>query len=162
MLTFTELLDYTERETARWEEWLRQTDFTVLELPIAAPPRESVRQLIAHIFIVEHRYADRLHGEEPVSYESFPDRTVEEVFAIHRSARPKLTRWVAQADEAQLAEELTFPTLSAGVFTASKRKIVAHALMHGIRHWAQIATVLRQAGHPQPWGHDLLFSDALR
>ena len=161
MLTFTELLDYTDEETARWEEWLRGTDFTVLEIPIGGPDRETVRELIAHVFIVEHRYADRLFGDDPVSYESFPARTVDELFAIHRLARAKLRRWVEQATEADWALEMTFQTLTAGTLTASRRKIVAHALLHGIRHWAQIATTLRQHGHPQPWMHDLLMSSAL-
>jgi uncharacterized damage-inducible protein DinB len=33
--------------------------------------------------------------------------------------------------------------------------------MHGIRHWAQLATLLRQAGYKTDWSHDLLMSDAL-
>jgi len=161
MLTFAELLDYTDEETARWEEWLHAADDAVLEIPIGAGERVTVRQLIAHIFIVEHRYADRLHGDEPVSYESFPTDTVDRLFAIHRQARRRLRSWVEGATEADWPVELTFQTLSAGGFTASRRKIVAHALLHGIRHWAQIATTLRQHGYPQPWGHDLLLSAAL-
>jgi uncharacterized damage-inducible protein DinB len=35
-------------------------------------------------------------------------------------------------------------------------------MIHGIRHWAQIATVLRQRGYPTQWFHDILLSDALR
>jgi uncharacterized damage-inducible protein DinB len=36
-----------------------------------------------------------------------------------------------------------------------------HVFLHGIRHWGQIATALRQAGHRQPWEHDWLLSDAV-
>lgn len=161
MLTLDELLDYTDEETARWEDWLRRSDFAVLEFPIGTGDRATLRELIAHVFIVEHRYADRLFGEEPSTYDSFPARTVDELFAIHRLARGRLRRWIAGAAESDWGERLTFRTLTAGEVTATKRKIVAHTLLHGIRHWAQIATELRQLGHPQPWMHDLLMSSAL-
>lgn len=156
-----ELLDYTEEETARWEAWLRRSDLGMLEFPVGTGDRATLRELIAHIFIVEHRYADRLFGEEPSAYDRFPAGTLDELFAIHRLARAKLRRWIAQAPEAEWAERLTFQTLTAGELSASKRKIVQHTLVHGIRHWAQIATELRQLGHPQPWMHDLLMSGAL-
>jgi uncharacterized damage-inducible protein DinB len=161
MLSFTELLDYTDEETARWEEWLRGADSGVLETPIGGADRATVRELIAHIFIVEHRYADRLHGDEPVSYQAFPAQTLDELFAIHRLARARLRGWVAAASDADWAVQMSFQTLTAGSLSGSRRKIVAHALLHGIRHWAQIATTLRQHGHPQPWMHDLLMSSAL-
>jgi uncharacterized damage-inducible protein DinB len=37
----------------------------------------------------------------------------------------------------------------------------AHAMLHGVRHWAQLATALREAGHGTDWGHDFLFSDVM-
>jgi uncharacterized damage-inducible protein DinB len=40
---------------------------------------------------------------------------------------------------------------------ATPRKIVAHILIHEIRHWAQIATLLRLNGIV-PEFHDFLFS----
>ncbi|MGC2197205.1 MAG: DinB family protein [Terriglobales bacterium] len=46
------------------------------------------------------------------------------------------------------------------VIRATPRKIVTHVLMHEIRHWAQIATLLRLSGfavEPQ----DYLFSPVM-
>jgi uncharacterized damage-inducible protein DinB len=37
---------------------------------------------------------------------------------------------------------------------------VAHALLHGIRHWAQIAPALRQAAH-ELGPHDLLAATSM-
>lgn len=37
------------------------------------------------------------------------------------------------------------------------RKIMVHVVLHEIRHWAQIATMLRQQGLPGDF-HDFLFS----
>jgi len=44
------------------------------------------------------------------------------------------------ANEADWDGTLTFPTRSAGELTASRRKIFIHALLHGVRHWAQLST----------------------
>jgi uncharacterized damage-inducible protein DinB len=44
---------------------------------------------------------------------------------------------------------------------ATTRKIIVHVLMHEIRHWAQIARVVREHGMAPPGDHDLLLSDAL-
>ena len=44
---------------------------------------------------------------------------------------------------------------------ASVRKIIFPTLMHEIRHWAQIARLVRERGFAPPGGHDLLMSSAL-
>jgi uncharacterized damage-inducible protein DinB len=44
---------------------------------------------------------------------------------------------------------------------ASRRKLLAQALTHSMRHWAQIATFLRQQGLKQEWNHDFLLSNAM-
>jgi uncharacterized damage-inducible protein DinB len=86
---------------------------------------------------------------------------VEAIFGEYPEARRRLEQFISQAKPEEWAEVLTFETITAGTLKASKRKIVAHALMHGVRHWAQIATALRQAGHGGQWMHDLLMSSAL-
>ncbi len=45
--------------------------------------------------------------------------------------------------------------------SVSRRKIAAHALFHGQRHWAQLATLVRNAGFPSDFRGDLLFNPAL-
>jgi len=62
------------------------------------------------------------------------------------------------APESELDRELTFQTLTAGTVTASKHKIASTIFLHGIRHWGQIATVLRQQGFSEQWSHDLLLT----
>jgi hypothetical protein len=46
--------------------------------------------------------------------------------------------------------------------TFSRRKGSVHALFHSQRHWAQLATLVRNAGFPSGFKGDLLFSPALR
>jgi uncharacterized damage-inducible protein DinB len=46
------------------------------------------------------------------------------------------------------------------VFTITPRKIVVHILLHEMRHWAQIATLLRMNGFAGEM-HDFLFSPVM-
>ena len=160
-ITFHELLAYTDEETARWHEWLRAQDPAVLEVRVGEGTRATVRELIHHIIAVERRYTDRLRGELPVAYDAIPMHPLDSLFEVHRESRALLHAYIAAATPDDWGRVLTFETLSAGTLRASARKIAAHAQLHGIRHWAQIATALRLHGHPQPWGHDLLMSDAM-
>ena len=62
------------------------------------------------------------------------------------------------APEKELDRVLTFQTLTAGTVSASKYKIASNIFLHDIRHWGQIATVLRQKGFADQWPHDMLLS----
>jgi uncharacterized damage-inducible protein DinB len=160
-LSFQELMAYTGEETDRWEAWLRARDPAVLDVTLGEGRWGTVRELLFHTFLVERRYADRLLGDPVTPYEGVPHDTVDELFAIHRAARERMARYVAGVSTAaEWDEVLTFETLLYGPMYGSRRKIVAHALLHGVRHWAQVATALRQAGHEQ-WPHDLLAASAI-
>jgi uncharacterized damage-inducible protein DinB len=39
------------------------------------------------------------------------------------------------------------------------KKIFIHSLLHGVRHWAQLSTHLRQKGYRQDWMHDFIALD---
>lgn len=160
-LTFRELLDYTAAETAHWHRWLAGGRTGLLDLPAGDERTATVRGLLQHIFAVERRYADRLLGEPVTPYEAIDTRDVTTLFAAGADARQRLERYLTGATAADLARRVEFETLSAGMQSASARKIVAHVLIHGIRHWAQLATILRQHGEAADWMHDLLMSDAL-
>jgi uncharacterized damage-inducible protein DinB len=160
-LTFRELLDYTAGESERWRRWLAAQPNEVLELPVGTGRTATVRGLVHHIVVVERRYADRLRGEPVTSYEDVPSDSLDALFDTWTDARARLEAWLASATDADLARRLEFQTLTAGTLSASARKIVVHLLLHGIRHWAQLATALRQQGHATDWQHDILLSDAL-
>ncbi len=160
-LDFRELLAYVAGETDRWHAWFRVQDPALLDLPFGEGSRSTVGDLLVHIFAVERRYADRLLGDPVTPYEALPRASVDAIFSIHRDARERLGRFIDDATVEDWERNLTFETITAGTLSASARKIVAHALVHGIRHWAQLATTLRLAGHPTDWMHDLLMSDAI-
>jgi len=160
-LTIRELLDYTAAETRHWHRWLAAQSPGVLDLPVGTGRTATVRGLIHHTLVVERRYTDRLRGEPVTTYESVPNDTLGALFATFEDTRARLDEWLASASDADLAQRLEFQTLSAGTLTGSARKVLVHLLLHGVRHWAQLATALRQQGHATDWSHDILMSDAL-
>ena len=160
-ISFETLLAYRDAETARWRAWFEAHPAAALDVRLGDGEVGSVRHLVRHIFAVELRYAQRLLGEPVTDWPEFREETLEEIFALGDRARALAGRFLARAGEADFRERLSFATLSAGVITASKHKILANFVNHGVRHWAQIATALRQAGHADQWPHDLLVSDVL-
>ena len=69
--------------------------------------------------------------------------------------------YLAKATDDDLAAVMEFPTRTAGIIRCSKRKIFVHAMLHGVRHWAQLATALREAGYATNWGKDFLYSPVM-
>jgi len=159
-LTFPELLRFTEQEAERWHQYLAGQDGAVLDLPVELAGK-TVRDLLVHLFAVELKYANLLAGEPLPSYDRLPTGTLEAIFGIGAESRAKLRRFLEGAPETKLQEAVTFPTLSAGQQSATKRKVLGHALIHSLRHWAQLTSEMRQRGYKTDWHHDLLFSDAL-
>jgi uncharacterized damage-inducible protein DinB len=117
---------------------------------------------VRHVAFVEHRYAAVLSGAPVPAARGGDSDDADAVFAYLAEGRRGLEASLAGAMEADPERIIEFMTLTAGRQRASARKVVGHALMHGIRHWAQLATVLRERGHRTEWSHDLLLSPALR
>ena len=160
-VSFKELLRYTDLETAKWHTFLNATGPSILTVSIDTAGQKDVRGVLLHIFAVELRYSERLLETDVTAYDKLPTGSLDELFGIHARARSNVDQWLAKTDERDMAKVLTFPTMTAGTLSASKRKCLIHALLHGIRHWAQMANTLRIQGHKQDWGHDFLFTDAL-
>jgi uncharacterized damage-inducible protein DinB len=160
-LSFAEMLDANERETAKWQNWFVHQPVGVLDLPLDIALAKDIREFLLHIFAVELRYAERLTGSAVTEYEALPTASVGDLFAIGERARKLYQEYLSRATDADLATIMEFPTRTAGVLRASKRKMFAHAMLHGVRHWAQLATALREKGHGTDWPHDFLFSDVI-
>lgn len=157
-LSFSELLQYANQETEKWREFF-ESNPAALDVPVSIAGTKRVRDMLLHIFAVELRYAERLHDVAEVTpYERHTAKPSEELFAMGEQARRMLAEYLANASD--LDRVLTFPTLTSGTLSASKRKIAIHMLLHGVRHWAQLATALREAGFAQG-KHDFIFSNVM-
>ena len=159
--TFRELLAYTDAETERWRAWLRQQPPEVLDVRFGDASRATVRDLIGHVFAAELRYAQRLLGRPATAYEDLRMDSLDALWSIHHDARAALREYLDAMPPGERTREMAFQTRTMGPLSATAHKMAVHVFLHGIRHWAQIATVLRQAGHPTSWEHDWLLSDAV-
>jgi len=155
------LLAYVEEETGKWRAWFSAHPHA-LDLKVDIAHAEDARGLLNHIFAVEMRYGQRLLGEPVTPFEQFQARTLEDIFKVGEDGRAKLRQFLSGASDADVARIMTVRTLSVGDYKASVGKIVVHALMHGVRHWAQLATALRQQGFKTDWPHDFMFTGAMQ
>ena len=160
-VTFAELLANNESDAAKWRKWFDEQSVSVLDVPLSIALAKNVREFLLHIFAVELRYAERLTGGPVTEYESLPTASIADLFGVSERARALYLRYLDTATNEDLAEIMEFPTRTAGIIRSSKRKMFAHALLHSIRHWAQLATALREAGYPTNWGKDFLYTDAM-
>ena len=157
-LRYETLLELTSTEHHRWHEWLVEHP-TAWVVPFATERMATIGELVRHIFVVELRYAQRLLDQEVTPWDGFGQTSVEAVFELGDHARSQLVHFLTSAPESELDRLLTFQTLTAGKVTASKHKIASNIFLHGIRHWGQVATVLRQHGFADQWAHDMLLSN---
>ena len=58
------------------------------------------------------------------------------------------------------SQELTFEIPNLGRLNASREAYLIHLTMHSIRHYAQLATIVRQAGFETTWRMDYLFTQS--
>jgi uncharacterized damage-inducible protein DinB len=90
---------------------------------------------------------------------SVANNNVEALFRFGRQSREGLKEFV-NAFPAQDWDKPQEFSLMNNSLTATPRKIIVHTLLHEIRHWAQIGTLLRLNGLTGEF-HDFLFSPAL-
>lgn len=121
----------------------------------------TVAGLLHHICVVELRYAQRIVGLNESSYEDVSADSVAGIYAAHDEAMV-LYRSAIGDSALEWEVPIEFRTRSAGILLASRRTILIHALMHSIRHYAQLATLVRQHGVKPGWAMDYLFMGATR
>jgi uncharacterized damage-inducible protein DinB len=157
-----DLLDYTDWERSKWFELLRKHDGKPLETgagPYGDGRFAKVGELIRHIFSAEKRYIERLSGQPLTDTSSVPANDLEAIVELGERSRQGLRQFIdtLSPEEWDAPRELK---LMSSFLSASPRKIVVHILLHEIRHWAQIATLLRLNGVTDDF-HDFLFSPAM-
>jgi uncharacterized damage-inducible protein DinB len=160
-LSFGELLDYCAEETGKWRDFFHHNP-AALDLPTDIAGTKNVRELVLHIVAVQMRYAERLLNQPITEYEALANKSAPELFVLSQKSFEDFRSFAVAANDPDWDGVLTFPTRTGGTLTASRRKIFIHALVHGVRHWAQLASFLRQQGYKQDWPHDFIFSRAIR
>jgi uncharacterized damage-inducible protein DinB len=154
-----ELLAWNDTMATMWRS-LVSSHPELLETPCDIYKPATVGQLLQHIVAVELRYAERLSDAPVTDYARIPFGSAEEIFATHTHALEILKGLLA--DPAfDWNEEIEFATQTAGRMCASRRAVFQHALLHSVRHYAQLATLARQHGY-KPGPMDYLLMAAKR
>jgi len=161
-LSMAELMEYTDWERSEWLKFLRKHGPQTLALtagPYGDGRFQSVGELIKHVFGAEMRYVDRLHARPLTDSATIPDADLDALFAFGQASRRELRQLLDTFPAAEWDTPRQFQIMTFRI-SATPRKIAAHVLLHEIRHWAQIATLLRLNGFV-PEFHDFLVSPVL-
>ena len=161
-LTTDELIDYTNGERKKWHQWLAAHPEAMNVSAQRQGRFPTVGGLIDHIFLVERRHLQRLIGKTPiVGQTGVVDTDVEGLFAFGDTTREDLVHYARGLSE-EAATTVRQVDVRGQRIAMTPRKLLLHIFIHEIRHWAQIALALRNAGHEPPSNHDLFYSDALK
>jgi uncharacterized damage-inducible protein DinB len=153
------LLDYTEWDRDQWESWFRSQGPSALALgfgPNADGRIANIGELVRHIFSAEQRYVERIQ-ELPLSdTSSVPSSDVDALFAFGRESRRNMRKLLRDvpAEAWDRPRELQF---GSNTRTVTPRTLLVQSITHEIRHWAQMATLLRIEGR-KTGVHDFLVS----
>ena len=155
-LTAEEMLAWLEKTSAGWRDLIAQNP-QVLALPCDVMGVSTVAGLLQHIVAVELRYAERLAGLPATEYAAIACNSAEAIYATHQLATVLFNEQLDS--EVDWDEKIEFATRSMGSARSSRKSMLFHALLHSIRHYAQLATLARQRGIKPGWPMDYLFMD---
>ncbi len=143
-----DLIAYVDWQREKWYAFLRANNHA-LETHVGAHGDgrfSTVADLVKHIFSAEKRYVDRLSGRPLTDPSTIPSDDVNGLFGFGRQSRGDLLRFLDSfsPSEWDIPQE---HTIAGHKLRLTPRKIMVHVLLHEIRHWAQIATLLRLSGN---------------
>jgi uncharacterized damage-inducible protein DinB len=161
-ISLSEPMEFTGWERSQWRERLSVHGDAALGTSVG-PHGDgriaTVGELIKHIFIAEKHHVDRLSNRPITNVSTIPGDSVQEVFAFGERSRRDLAAFVA----AEPADDWDAPreyNINGKMVSVTPRKFIAHILLHEVRHWAQVATILRLHGITGSFP-DFLFSPVM-
>lgn len=159
-LNADEILHWNDLNATQWRAFFAAHP-EALALACDVYNGQTVADLLQHIAGAELRYAERLAGVPVTDYADLPKDSAEELFGIHDRAFALLRELLADSSY-DWSVEIDLATRSAGMLIASRKTVFFHEVLHSMRHYAQLAMLLRQANLKTPWPHDFLFTGAKR
>jgi uncharacterized damage-inducible protein DinB len=157
-LSAEELIAWNDTTARRWHAFFSANP-AALSLPCDIHDAHTVDHFLQHIAAAQLRQAQRLAGLPISDYDSVPGTTPDEFLDSHDRSLV-LFRTLLADPTIDWAGQMEFQTLTAGRRRSSRRTLLFHAMLHGIRHYAQLATLLRQAGYTPNIPGDYLLMDA--
>lgn len=150
------LLDYSDHERAKWHEWIA-TEPSRMAIPFQPGDRfPTIGALLDHTFLVERRHLCRLEGGTPPDITGVAPGDWQALFDYAGLVRADLRQYVSHLDEQDARQTMTIVAQS-GTRTMTRGELVAHILLHEVRHFAQIAYAVRLSGQAPPGKHDIFY-----
>lgn len=148
-VSLNELMDHADWQRSEWRDWLPERGDIVLRISIGPHGDgrfQCVGDLVKHIFVAEKHHVERLSNMPLTDVASIPDSSVELLFQFGARSRKGLRQFVEACPNVDWDVPRKFHIFEDRFATVTPRKFVVHILLHEIRHWAQIATLLRLNG----------------
>lgn len=153
-LEFSELAAYTQGERDKWRAWF-DVHPAAIEVPVQPGGRfPAAWDLLDHIFLVEARHTLRILREPVIDETGAVRGDLDALWRFADAARARLHDTVRGTRETGVREF----GVRDQIFRMTPRKLVFHILLHEVRHFAQIAAAVRNAGFPPPGDHDFFFT----
>lgn len=159
-ISLDELLGWTAEERAKWLPWFKANP-AALDLTMQPGGRfPTVGALVDHIFLVEVRHTLRLQRQDLPTQSAVAVNDIDGLWEYAARGREALQAYVQSlsADDALTPREVA---VQSGTYPMTPRKLLFHLALHEVRHWAQVAAIVRLAGIAPPGDHDLFYSKAL-
>ncbi|HWZ97446.1 MAG TPA: DinB family protein [Candidatus Dormibacteraeota bacterium] len=147
-VSLIELIEFTDWERSMWHDWLRERSDKVLGIslgPHGDGRMQNIGDLVKHIFIAEKHHVERLSDRPLTDTNLIPNDSVEELFRFGQRSRKDLRDFVETHPAEDWEDSREFEIMGK-IVSVTPRKFIVHILTHEIRHWAQIATMLRLNG----------------
>src|SRR5206468_1128334 len=135
-----QVIAWLEKTSTEWASLLEHHP-ELLGVTCDIAGANSVGGVLQHIVAVELRYAERLAGLPATDYANIPFDSVEAIYATHDRAVRLFQQELER--EVNWDDRVDFVTRSMGPARASRRTVLFHAMLHSIRHYAQLATLVR-------------------
>lgn len=158
-LTAHETMAWVERTSANWRDLIAAHP-EILTLPCDIMNVSTAGGLLQHIVAVELRYAEQLSGLAPSDYSTIPFDSADALYATHARASALLRELLASGIDWD--DKIDYVTRSMGPARSARKTILFHSLLHSIRHYGQLATLVRQHGIKPGWPMDYLMMDIER
>jgi uncharacterized damage-inducible protein DinB len=143
-LTASETLAWLNKTSHGWRT-LIEAHPEILTLPCTIGGVSTAGGLLQHIVAVELRYAERLAGLPATDYAAVPFDSAAALYATHDRAAQILQQQIDR-DDIDWSERIEFTTRSMGPARSSRKTVLFHAMLHSTRHYAQLATLVRENG----------------
>lgn len=152
-LTAEDVIAWNEKTSQEWRKLLTDHPET-LAIPCDIAGAKATGELLQHIVAVELRYAERLAGLPASDYAGVDYDSAESLYATHDRAVAIFKQQLAS--DVDWDEKIDMMTRTIGPVRSTRKAVLFHAHLHGIRHYAQLSTLVRQHGIKQNWPLDYL------